>query len=81
MGNISDTSPELVRSLARSLGLDNVEVLVGTFPDQTGASIEDRRFKLCHLDVDVYESTVASANWVWPRLVVGGLVVFRRLRG
>jgi O-methyltransferase len=74
-GEHSDTSPELVRSLAASLGLDNVEILAGTFPDETAHSVAGHQFKLCHLDVDVYESTLASANWVWPRLVVGGLVI------
>jgi O-methyltransferase len=74
-GEHSDTSPQLVESLARSLGLDNIEILVGAFPDETAASIADRRFKFCHLDVDVYESTLSSADWLWPRLTVGGLIV------
>lgn len=74
-GEHSDTSPQLVRALADSLDLDNVELLVGTFPDETADSIADRRFKLCHLDVDVYESTRASAEWIWPRLLVGGVIV------
>jgi O-methyltransferase len=74
-GEHADTSPELVRSLARHLGLDNVEILVGEFPDASAAAIEDRQFKLCHLDVDVYGSTKASAEWIWPRLVEGGVIV------
>ena len=74
-GEHDDTTPKLVRSLARHLGLDNVEVLVGIFPDDTGAGVEDRRFKLCHLDVDVYGSTLTAARWVWPRLVAGGVIV------
>lgn len=74
-GEHGDTSPELVRSLARDLGLENIEVLVGAFPDESAAAIEKRVFKLCHLDVDVYESTKASAEWVWPRLVEGGVIV------
>jgi O-methyltransferase len=74
-GEHGDASPELVRSLAEYLGLDNVEILVGTFPDETGAAIQGREFKLCHLDVDVYESTKAAAEWVWPRLVDGGIIV------
>jgi O-methyltransferase len=74
-GEHGDTSTALVESLVRSLGLDNVELLMGTFPDETGHLVEDRRFKLGHLDVDVYESTKASAEWLWPRLVPGGVVV------
>jgi O-methyltransferase len=75
-GEHSDTSPELVKSLAAYMGLSNSEVLVGMFPEETGAVIADRRFKLCHLDVDVYGSTRAAAEWAWPRLVVGGVIVF-----
>jgi O-methyltransferase len=74
-GEHGDTSTELVESLVNYLGLDNVQLLVGTFPDETGQGIEDRQFKLCHLDVDVYASTKTSAEWVWSRLVPGGVIV------
>ncbi len=73
-GEHSDTSVDLVNSLAQHLGLDNVRLLAGIFPDETGQAIEDRQFKLCHLDVDVYASTKASLEWLWPRLVQGGVV-------
>ena len=74
-GEHDDTSPNLVRGLARHLGLDNVEVLVGIFPDDTAAAVENRRFKLCHLDVDVHDgpspprpgcgpgSSTAASSW------------------
>jgi O-methyltransferase len=74
-GEHADTSEELVAALVRQMNLDNVEVLTGVFPDETGAAIEARQFKLCHLDLDVYESTRTSAEWLWPRLVEGGVVV------
>jgi Macrocin-O-methyltransferase (TylF) len=48
-GEHGDTSPELVRSLVRHLGLENVEILVGEFPDESAPVIADREFKLCHL--------------------------------
>jgi len=74
-GEHADTSAELVRSLASHLKLENVVVLTGIFPDETGSTIEDRQFKLCHLDLDVYESTRTAAEWLWPRLIEGGVVV------
>jgi O-methyltransferase len=74
-GEHSDTSADLVERLASHLGLDNVRVLEGVFPDETGGLVEDRRFKLCHLDVDVYESSRRSMDWVWSRVVPGGVVV------
>jgi O-methyltransferase len=74
-GEHADTSADLVLALARHMALDNVEILSGIFPDETGDAVLERRFKLCHLDVDVYESTLAAAEWIWPRLVEGGVIV------
>ena len=28
------------------------------------------------MDVDVYQSTAESLEWIWPRRVPGGIVVF-----
>jgi O-methyltransferase len=75
-GEHADTSAVLVLGLAKRMGLTNVEVLPGIFPDSTGNRIADRRFRFCHIDVDVYESAAQTFNWVWPRLVRGGVVVF-----
>jgi O-methyltransferase len=58
------------------MNLSNVQVHKGMFPDDTGQSIEQSRFRLCHIDVDVYESASQTFEWAWPRLVVGGIVVF-----
>lgn len=74
-GEHSDTSPEHVRGLAAELGVE-VELLVGIFPDDTAARVETRTFRLAHIDVDVYDSARATLEWVWPRLVVGGVVVW-----
>lgn len=75
-GEHADTSQATVTALARQLGLLNVEVLQGIFPEATGPAIADRRFRFCHIDVDVYESAAQTFDWVWPRLVDGGIVVF-----
>jgi O-methyltransferase len=75
-GEHADTSKTTVLGLTARMGLTNVEVLEGVFPDVTGDRIADRRFRFCHIDVDVYESAAQSFAWVWPRLVPGGMVVF-----
>ena len=75
-GEHADTSKSIVLDLAARMGLGNIEILQGVFPDDTGARIAGRRFGLCHIDVDVYESAAQSFAWVWPRLVPGGVVVF-----
>jgi O-methyltransferase len=74
-GEHADTSPELVQALAAREGVE-VELLVGMFPDETGHLIADRRLRLVHVDVDVYASARETLEWAWPRLNVGGIVVW-----
>src|SRR5260370_39487925 len=75
-GEHSDTSAEIVRGLAARLGLDNIRVLEGPFPDETAHNIDSRVFRLCHIDVDVYDSARDVFAWCWTRLSMGGVVVF-----
>ncbi len=77
-GEHSDTSRDLVQSLIRDrLGLDNARILQGIFPDDTAHLIPaDTAFRLCHIDVDVYQSAKEVFGWVWPRMSAGGIVVF-----
>jgi O-methyltransferase len=77
-GEHADTTLESVRALLRSLGVEqNAEILAGIFPEETAHRIEPEAvFRLCHIDVDVYNSGLDVLNWVWPRMVAGGLVVF-----
>jgi O-methyltransferase len=75
-GEHADTTSDEVQALARRMKLANVEVLKGMFPDDTAHEIADRRLRLCHIDVDVYESAKQVFAWAWPRLVAGGIVVF-----
>jgi len=75
-GEHSDTTKSGVIELCKSLGLDRVQILQGIFPDDSAHVVSDRTFRFCHIDVDVYESAKDIVNWVWPRLVPGGLIVF-----
>jgi len=75
-GMHADTSPEIVQDLLDRIGLNNAVLLQGIFPEQTAGRIQDRRFRFCHIDVDVYQSAKDVCEWLWPRLVSGGLVVF-----
>jgi len=75
-GKHADTSRETVAALVARLGLTGVGLLGGIFPDDTGAAIAERRFRLCHIDVDVYQSASDVFGWVWPRLSPGGVAVF-----
>jgi O-methyltransferase len=75
-GEHSDTSEEIVEKLMKKLGLSNTCILKGIFPDETGSKILNQRFRFCHIDVDVYNSARDIVDWIWPRLVIGGILVF-----
>ena len=75
-GKHDDTSLGIVEKLLATMGLDRVECLQGIFPDDTGDKVADQTFRLCHIDVDVYQSAKDVLDWVWPRLSPEGMVVF-----
>jgi O-methyltransferase len=75
-GEHSDTNQAAVLELIRELNLDSAQILAGIFPDDTGHLVSDASFRFCHIDVDVYDSARDIINWLWPRLVPGGIVVF-----
>ena len=75
-GEHSDTSREMVETIIRSQGLTNTRILTGIFPDQTASLITQTRFRFCHVDVDVYDSAKDVVEWVWDKLVVGGIIVY-----
>jgi O-methyltransferase len=75
-GEHADTSRGLVEKLlSETLGLDNVEILEGIFPDDTGKVVENLQFRLCHIDVDVYQSARDIADWIWDRMIPGGIII------
>ena len=76
-GEHSDAARQAVESfICGQLGLENARILEGIFPDETGHLIRDPVFRLCHIDVDVHKSAQDTFRWVWPRMSVGGIVVF-----
>jgi len=78
-GEHADTSRDGVEDFVfNKMHLNNVQVLEGVFPDDTAHIIEKQEssFRLCHIDVDVYESAKDIMNWVWDRMVAGGIIVF-----
>jgi O-methyltransferase len=50
----------MIRFAAKAAQLSDelvaVTILAGVFPNDTGSLIEGRKFRFCHIDVDVYES-------------------------
>ena len=75
-GEHADTTKEAVTGLMERLKLENVRILEGIFPDDSGHHVDGCQFRFCHIDVDVYESAKHITDWIWPRLVPHGVIVY-----
>jgi O-methyltransferase len=75
-GEHADASIRDVETILQECGIDNFEILQGIFPRETSVRVARNFFRLVHIDVDSYESASEVFNWVWPRVCVGGVVVF-----
>ncbi len=75
-GEHADTDATVVTQLMTKLHIENVVIFPGDFPDVTGASLATKRFRFCHIDVDVFQSAKDILDWIWPRMVIGGVVVY-----
>ena len=72
-GDFSDTSVEAVK---RQLGhLENYVIHKGVFPI-TASAVENERFSLAHIDVDIYKSVLDCCDFFYPRVTSSGLLVF-----
>jgi O-methyltransferase len=71
-GDFSDTSLESVRSRVRG---DFVHFHKGLIPE-TFSGLESARIAFAHVDVDIYSSIRACCEFIFPRLCVGGIMIF-----
>jgi len=75
-GLYSDTSYDTLCSRISALGYaQNIRVLKGFFID-TLPLLSELKFNIVHLDCDLYESYRTCLNFLYPRLVPGGYMVF-----
>jgi len=72
-GEFSDTSAEEVE---RFVGEPEITVIRKGFIPETFAGLESLRFAFAHIDVDIYRSIIDSLEFIWPRLLPGGFIVF-----
>ena len=71
-GWLSDTSLELVKDYLSKY--DNVFFYKGSFPI-TAESLMNENFCFVHIDTDLYQSTIDSLTFFWPRMVEGGRII------
>lgn len=73
-GRFNDTSIERVSSLFD--GHPNPPLFVkGRFPDALDLVVLPERLSFVHVDVDLYEGTLAAFERLWPLLVPGGVMI------
>lgn len=75
-GEHSDTNLETVEALLKNCEAENTEIEIGIFPDDCYEKFEKKIFRLVHIDVDVYESAKGVFNFVWDKMLPGGMVIF-----
>lgn len=72
VGEFGDTSIGTV--MLAVAGLQNVVLVPGVFPES--AADIDAQVAVAHVDFDFYESTRAAIDWLLPRMVPGGVILF-----
>lgn len=70
-GDLS-ASEQVVRQNLRDF--DRIELYRGWIPDRF-SEVQSRRFRLVHIDVDLYQPTRDSLEFFFPRLVRGGVII------
>jgi len=75
-GEHADTSENIVKKLLQQCGVTNYQMLKGIFPDSFGNKLKIKKLKVCHIDVDTYESAKGVFEYAWPKMVSKGIVVF-----
>ena len=75
-GVYHETSYEALCSRVSTLGFaENIQLLGGFFSD-TLPKLCDMKFSIVHLDCDLYQSYVTCLNFLYPRLLPGGYMIF-----
>ena len=72
-GDFSDTTDDEVR---RFVGCEDFCALRKGFMPDTFNGLESATIAFVHIDVDIYRSVLDCLEFVWPRLSVGGFIVF-----
>jgi O-methyltransferase len=75
-GEHADTSIAIVEELAFRITLSNYRLSAGIFPEYRPAVLDNGSIGFCHIDVDTYTSAKDCFDFVWPRMIPGGVVVF-----
>lgn len=74
VGSFNNTDYDSIKKLFK--GYENVSLHKGIFPDESGDVIKNESFRFVHLDVDNYKSYKDSLNFIYEKMIKGGIIVF-----
>ena len=74
-GEMAGGDPSQIAEMMARYGIGDVTILGITFPDERQEHWEGRKFRFAHIDVDLYRSMKDAFEFIWPRMVPGGIVV------
>lgn len=67
---------DFVKNQIKVLKLKNTKVIKANFPKNMDKFFSKKKFKLCHIDVNTYNSTKASFEFVRKKIIKNGVIVF-----
>ncbi len=70
-GDLSTTTEALQENLSQ---FPNINIMKGWIPERF-PEIENLQFRLIHIDVDLYQPTLDSLSFFYPRMVPGGVII------
>jgi hypothetical protein len=71
-GEMQDTSEQMVIGLLN--GISNYYIYKGIFPDTAGP-VKNKTFSVVHLDTDLYDATLSSLEFFYPRMEKDGVII------
>ena len=73
-GDFGDTTFENVRNFLQDC--KNILLYKGLFPQSVPDTLQDKRFCMVHIDVDIYKSVIDCCEFFYPRLEKSGVMIF-----
>ena len=76
IGHFAFDKIEVVENKIKTLKLKNTKVVKGYFPRSIKKKIVGKSLKLCHIDVNTYNSTKATFDFVRKKIIKNGIIIF-----
>ena len=74
IGLFSDTSAKVVSEKIHAI-LPSAKIYEGYIPN-TFIGLEDCKISFAHIDTDMYKSYMDCLEFMWPRMISGGVMIF-----